>query len=175
MQDKKEQIRDTYVNRRSHYNYLSSCFINGRLSIQIPADRHFIPTFFLVLSTFPKGIPKINSKSSQLHFEHILWHFLFDATSDWTVRRGGTALDLYSEKCTVQFSGVTSPTLTRDSRWFVLFLSGKYLNSYRQHAVSHDRSIASWFQSQFSWRGDLVLPLSISGTLSFLQGHPVAI
>jgi len=39
----------------------------------------------------------MNSKSCQLHFEQILWHFLSDATLDRTVRRGGTALDLYSE------------------------------------------------------------------------------
>jgi hypothetical protein len=90
-------MRDTYVNRRSQYNCLNACFINGRLSIKIPADGYFIPTFFLVLSTFPKGIPEINSKSCQLHFEQILWHFLFDATLDGTVRRGGTALDLYSD------------------------------------------------------------------------------
>ena len=135
-----------------------------------------------------------------------------------------------SRKCTVQFSGVTSPTLNRDSLWFVPFLSGKYLTaivntlsvSRQVHSLfipksflrrgrssatsfnfwyalvssrppsshlsllprlpvsstrclSHDRSIASSFQSQFYRQGDLVLPLSISGTLSFLQGHPLAI
>ena len=85
-------MRDTYAKRRSQCNRLSSCFINGSLSIQIAADRHFIPIFFLVLSTFPTGIPKINSKSCLLHFEQLLWHFLFDTTLDRTVRRGGKVL-----------------------------------------------------------------------------------
>jgi len=127
-------MRHTYVNRRSQYNCLSSCFINGRLSIQVHADRHFIPTFFLVLSTFPTGIPKINSKSCQLHLEQILWHFFFrrhTRSNSWTWWYSSVFV---FGKCTVQFSAVTSPTLTRDSHWFVPFLSGKYLNSC-QHAV----------------------------------------
>ena len=36
------------------------------------------------------------------------------------------------------------------------------------------RQVHSLFQSEFSTQRDLVLPLSISGTLNFCYGHPVA-
>ena len=167
-------MRDIYVNRRWQYNCLSSCFINGRLSVQIPADRHFIPTFFPFLSTFPNGIPKINSKSCQLHFEQILWHFLFDATLDRTVRRGGTALDLYSESA--QFSSRAWLHL----HWLGILADSSHFfqaNTWTSivNTLSVSRQVHSLFQSQISRQGNLVLPLSISGMLSFLQGHPLAI
>jgi hypothetical protein len=174
-------MRDTYVNRRSQYNYLSSCFINGRLSIQIPADRHFIPAFFLVLSTFPTGIPKTNSKSCQLHFEQILWHFLLDATLDRTVRHGGTALDLYSESA--QFSS---------RAWLHLYWLGILVGSsnffqantwttivYRQvHSLFISKPILQtgrYSASSFNFRYALVSSRPSSSRLSLLPRLPVSI